>query len=256
MIVLTLALVLGQAAAAATADVTRELTQFEQQLANSYKKGDCAAWGEMLAPDWSVVHITGDVVTKAQALQMCKAPAASIETFAIDDIAVRQYGDSAVVTGRTRIVTGGAAPATVTLRFTDLFIRRGGRWQVVGSHATQLPRDASQPARAEQLLGTWAGTWEGAGSGGGFELILERAKEGPITGQVSVTGEPSYKATLAALSFDGKQMSARYDFPADAGAEVILAAAFDGNAGTGTWSLREKSTGNEVVSGNWKVTRK
>jgi hypothetical protein len=108
----------------------------------------------------------------------------------------------------------------------------------------------------DQLLGTWSGTWDGSGPGGGFELTLEREKDGPITGKVSVSGEPTYKANLKTVSFDGKKMSARYDFTPDDAAEVILAATFDGNAASGTWSLREKATGNEVASGGWKVTKK
>ncbi len=115
---------------------------------------------------------------------------------------------------------------------------------------------SGQPAAGEQLLGTWSGTWDGAGSGGGFELTFEREKEGPVTGKVSVTGEPTYKAALKTLSFDGKKMTATYDFTPDDAAEVILAASFDRNTASGTWSLREKSTGNEVASGSWKVTRK
>jgi ketosteroid isomerase-like protein len=122
----------------ASSDVARELTRFEHQLGATWKKGDCDAWGAMVAPDWSVIHMTGEVITRAQALEMCRTPAVSIETFDIDDIVVRQFGDTAVVTGRTRIVTGGAAPVTVSLRFTDVILRRAGRWQVVASHATRL----------------------------------------------------------------------------------------------------------------------
>ena len=37
------------------------------------------------------------------------------------------------------------------------------------------------------------------------------------------------------------------------GAEVVLAATFEGNACKGTCMLREKANGNEVASGGWKV---
>jgi hypothetical protein len=127
---------------------------------------------------------------------------------------------------------------------------------VIATAVSAAQRDGAQSAPAEQLLGTWTGTWEGGGSGGGFELTLERAKDGPIAGRVSVTGEPTYKANLKTLSFDGQKMSAKYDFTPDDAAEVVLAASFDGKSAAGTWSLREKATGNEVASGNWKVTRR
>lgn len=108
----------------------------------------------------------------------------------------------------------------------------------------------------EQYAGLWIGSWDGAGAGGGFDLTLEKSKDGPMTGSVSVTGEPTYKATLKTVSFDGTKMTAKYDFTPDDAAEVVLTATFDGSKATGAWSLREKASGNEVASGGWKVARK
>ena len=117
-------------------------------------------------------------------------------------------------------------------------------------------RGTEGPPQPEQLRGTWSGTWDGAGSGGGFELTLEQAKDGPLTGKVAVTGEPAYKATLRSLVFDGKRMTAKYDFTPDDSAEVALAGTFEGNKATGTWSLAAKGTDNAVASGTWTVNKK
>jgi hypothetical protein len=117
-------------------------------------------------------------------------------------------------------------------------------------------RGAEGSSSGEQFVGTWTGTWDAGGSGGGFELTVEKGKDGVVGGRVSVTGEPTYKATLKALSFEGKKMSAKYDFPPDEGGEVLLEASFDGDAAKGTWSLREKANGNEVAAGGWSVARK
>ena len=127
---------------------------------------------------------------------------------------------------------------------------------ILGAMCSAAQRGAEGAPADDALLGTWTGTWDGAGSGGGFELTLEKTKDGPVTGKVSVTGEPTYKATFKTLSFDGKKMSAKYDFPPDAGGEVLLEASFDGNTAKGTWSLREKANSNEVAAGGWSVTRK
>jgi ketosteroid isomerase-like protein len=135
MVELALALAL---LASPPAGVVRDLEEIEQQLATSWKNGDCATWAGLVADEWSVVHITGDVITRSQALQMCHAPQAPILTFSIDQVSVRAFGDAAVVTGRTNVTTGGASPGSVSLRFTDVFIRRGGRWRAVASHATRL----------------------------------------------------------------------------------------------------------------------
>jgi len=132
---LLLTLVIAQPNASAAA---QELTQIEQRLGSTWKAGDCAGWGAMIAPEWSVIHITGETMTRAQALEMCRKPPASIENFTIDEVSVRVFGDAAVVTGRTTVTTGGAGPVTVKLRFTDVFIHRSGRWLAVASHATSL----------------------------------------------------------------------------------------------------------------------
>src|SRR6476469_1408854 len=94
----------------------------------------------------------------------------------------------------------------------------------------------------EQFVGVWSGTWEGAGGSGGFELTLEKGKDDAVAGKVSVTGDPTYKTAFKSLSFDGKTMKAKYDFPpSEADAEVALSATFDGNSAKGTWSLRAKA---------------
>ena len=169
----------------------------------------------------------------------------------------RMDGTAVVLTGVERTMTGANAERT---QVTRIYSRDAqGEWRLISS--TMRPMSAAQreggaPAAGEQFAGVWSGTWDGAGSGGGFELVIERDKEKKLTATVSVTGEPTYKATLASIAFDGAKMTGKYDFPEDNAAEVVLNATFEEKAANGTWSLREKASGNEVASGNWKVTRK
>ena len=121
-----------------TSAAVAELTQIEQRLGSTWKQGDCAGWSAMIAPEWSVIHVTGEILTRAQVLEMCRKPPVPIEAFTIDDVSVRVFGDAAVVTGRTTVAAGGASPVTVKLRFTDVFIRRSGRWLAVASQATTV----------------------------------------------------------------------------------------------------------------------
>jgi hypothetical protein len=109
-------------------------------------------------------------------------------------------------------------------------------------------------ATSEEYLGTWTGTWDGAGSGG-FEITLEKGADGALSGRVSVTGEPTYTATLRTASLKGGVLTATYDFTPDDRAEVALEGTFEGNAANGTWVLREKASGSEAASGTWSVKR-
>ena len=116
---------------------------------------------------------------------------------------------------------------------------------------------AQQPGESgasNDVLGTWSGTWDGAGSGG-FELTLEKGDDGKLKGNVSVTGEPTYKAILRTVSLDGNKMSAEYDFTPDPQLEVILKTTFDGKKASGTWSARQKG-GTELATGNLSLAKK
>jgi hypothetical protein len=117
---------------------------------------------------------------------------------------------------------------------------------------------AQQPPAAndEQLIGAWNGRWEMGDTNGGFDLTIERGPDKALTGRVSVTGEPSYNATLKKLTFDGKKFEAAYDFTPEPAGEVILSATLEGNIIKGTWSLRAKADGNQFATGAWTVTRK
>ena len=126
---------------------------------------------------------------------------------------------------------------------------------VLAAVSAPLAQEKPEPPKPAPLTGTWTGTWEGAGSSGGFELTLEQVKDGPLTGGVAVTGEPAYKATFKTLTFDGKKLTASYDFPPDAAAEVHIAATAEGNKLTGTWGLVAKGEKTEVASGSWTVTK-
>jgi hypothetical protein len=117
-----------------------ELKEMQHRLRRALLTGDRDAYAAMLAPEWRVTHIDGRVLTRAQVLeQMFPEGPSPLVDYAQDDIEVRSFGDSAVVTGRT---TAHARDGRrVVLRFTDFAVKRGGAWTIVASHATQFRQD-------------------------------------------------------------------------------------------------------------------
>lgn len=130
------ALLLSQTPAIAPPAVVAELRAVEERLSSTYASQDCDGWGSLLADEWTVTQITGHVVTKAQAMESCRKGPAVKTTY--DNLVFRTYGETAIVTGQTTASTTGPSAQQVILRFTDVLVRRGGRWLVVTSHATRV----------------------------------------------------------------------------------------------------------------------
>lgn len=116
------------------------IAAIEQQIARAWVAGDRAAIDAILAPEWSVTDAAGRVLTKADVMhEAFDSDDRKVETMVIDEVKVRTFGDTAVATGRTR-ATGSyrGVSASVVLRFTDVFVRRNGRWQAVASHGSAV----------------------------------------------------------------------------------------------------------------------
>ena len=93
----------------------------------------------ILADDWKVTDPGGNVLTKDQVINTAFSAERNITTARIDDIEVRDFGDWAIVTGRTQMAgTLAGEKIDVTLRFTDVFARQDGEWRCLVSQGTLL----------------------------------------------------------------------------------------------------------------------
>ena len=123
-------------------DPAGKLAAIEQQLARAWVAGDRASIRRILAPDWAVIDITGTRRTRADVLEeMFSTTSHPVKSMTIDQVSVRLFGDTGVVTGRT--TAQGADGRSVRLRFTDVFVHGPEGWRIVASHGTALP--ASDP---------------------------------------------------------------------------------------------------------------
>jgi ketosteroid isomerase-like protein len=109
-----------------------------QQLARAWTQHDRAFIENVLAPEWVVTQADGTMLTRSSVLGAF-FDAVKFDSNVIDDVTVALFGDTAIVRGRTvATATLNGAPVTARIRFTDVFIKRNGRWQVVASHASPL----------------------------------------------------------------------------------------------------------------------
>lgn len=111
----------------------------ERSLADAYLNGDRAVVEALLTDDWTSTDYRGRTWTKADVLKMFDGPKPPMTRSEIDVDQVRLLGDVAIVTGRSvaeGIVDGKGI--AVTQRFTDVYVRRDGRWRVIASQGTQV----------------------------------------------------------------------------------------------------------------------
>jgi ketosteroid isomerase-like protein len=137
----------GAPVAAQTSDDERQLLAIQQQLARAWTAKDRAFIESVLAPEWSVTQADGTMMTRATVLGPF-FEAVTLDSSAVDEVTVTLFGDTAVVRGRT-IAAGkiNGSPVSARIRFTDVFLKRRGRWQAVASHASPLPESP--------LVGNW-----------------------------------------------------------------------------------------------------
>lgn len=118
-------------------DTATELTIIEEQLAASWVAADHKYHERILAEDWSVIDPTGNILTKADVLREAFSGDRKITKGKIDHVNVRDFGEWAIVTGRTQMAgTYMGQKMDVKLRFTDIFVRRMGEWKCVASQGT------------------------------------------------------------------------------------------------------------------------
>ncbi len=118
----------------------QEIRQQEARRFEAIVRGDVAALDQILSDDLTYTHATGVFETKAEFIDKMKSGQLKYESFAPEDIRVRVYGTTGVVTGVARVkVQVKGEPLSFQLRFTDVYVKKGNRWQMVAWQATRLP---------------------------------------------------------------------------------------------------------------------
>ena len=126
------------------ADDRKKLEDIQQQLIKAWVTRDRSALERLLAPDWMVTHVDGRISTREDVLRDFDTGANRLLEGQVDDVKVRLFEGFAIVTGRTRARGEYKGQKyDVTLRFTDVFVRRNQEWQAVASHASRITTESA-----------------------------------------------------------------------------------------------------------------
>src|ERR1043165_3877962 len=122
-------------------DVEQAVMAIERELLNAVLKGDASANERYLADSYVFTGPDGTVENKAQAIADLKSGDLKLQSASLDGAKVQIYGDTAVVTysSNDKGMYKGKDISGKT-RWTDVFVSHNGRWQVVASHGTMVPK--------------------------------------------------------------------------------------------------------------------
>lgn len=123
----------------AFADDLEDVRRLDREITVATWTGDPVWFEENLAEEYLVVTPNGALKNKRDVIRELSTPGLKMEPFEPVEVQVRLYGDSAVVTGRMlqRFSLGGIRYAS-DLRYTDVYVKRRGRWLIVSAHASAV----------------------------------------------------------------------------------------------------------------------
>jgi hypothetical protein len=125
---------------AAGTSVEQTLMQIEHDWTNAALKKDSAALDKILADEWVGQGPTG-TETKAQTLAELKSGDSKLDSQTLGDLKVRVFGNTAVVTGSDDEKSSYKGKDTSGhWIWTDVFVKRQGRWQAVASQGTLIAK--------------------------------------------------------------------------------------------------------------------
>jgi len=129
-------------ATGATADVEATVKKIEQEILDGILKSDTSALEKYLTSDYLGIGPDGATQNKSEFLSDVKSGTLKLESSEMSDMKVQVSDpDMAVVVYRTNDKgTYKGKDVTGEYRWLDVFVKRGGKWQIAIDQGTQIAK--------------------------------------------------------------------------------------------------------------------
>ena len=129
-VAVAMSLVVGSASASPEAE--RELLKVNEQYDDAIMRGDVAALERIFADEFIYTNPKAEVLDKKQQIAALSSGGVKLTDAKSDDVRIRIYGQTAVMTGRfTAKADSAGTSEMINERYTAVWIRRDGGWQLV-----------------------------------------------------------------------------------------------------------------------------
>ncbi len=137
-VVLAAGLCFGQAKKPAASEEVAALKQLEHDWTDAQKNRDVEKLNLIIADDWIGVGEDGNKTNKQDFIKEVKSSKSKLESFEFGDIDVKLLGNVAVVQGGdTEKSSARGEDTSGKWVWTDVFVKREGRWQAVRSQSAK-----------------------------------------------------------------------------------------------------------------------
>src|SRR5215210_7442682 len=117
----------------------QNLKRIEQELTDALLKGDASVFERYLADAFIFTGPDGVVMSKAEFIAPIKSGDLKFESSKLDDMKVKLYGNTAVVTYQTTDKgTYKGNDLSGQYRWIDVFVKQGEGWQIVATQGTRI----------------------------------------------------------------------------------------------------------------------
>ncbi len=107
--------------------------RIERAWLDAYETHDRRAMSAILAEDFTITHPNGSIKSKRDVLKALRQSSdGRTDEYLTENVRGRCYGDTVILVGLVVETDGDRS------RYTDIYVRRGGRWKVIASHLSRI----------------------------------------------------------------------------------------------------------------------
>ena len=117
-----------------------KIIELDKRRMTAMAQKDIATLNDIIAEDLVYTHSSARLDTKKSLIGNMESGSTVYTSVVPSDVKAQDLGDTVVLTGTCQIkVTSNGTPNAFGVRFTDVYARRDGRWQMVTWQSTRLP---------------------------------------------------------------------------------------------------------------------
>ena len=116
------------------------IIDLDKKRMSAMAQKDIATLNELISDDLIYTHSSARLDTKQSLIGNMESGGTVYTSMVPSDVKAQDLGDTVVLTGTCRIgVNSGGRANSFGVRFTDVYAKKGGRWQMVTWQSTRLP---------------------------------------------------------------------------------------------------------------------